>query len=167
MTDPAIARKIEATGWSTVVLGVVCVALAALQAVLPKILARLAASLAAEDDPMRSVREAWSAGAGEGALVNLVFGVGLIVVGLGVARRARWAYPALTAASWGSIAVLVVLAKPSVAPFLAMAGGGAAPRIGMLCVAFGLVVAQIAAVLWFLRFWRKPAVRESFRRESP
>jgi hypothetical protein len=162
MTDPALARKIETTGWSTVVLGVVCVGLAVAQAVLPGLLDRLAASLPSQDDPTRAMREAWSSGAGDTAWVNGAFGGALIAIGVGVARRVRWAHPALTLASWASVAVLVVLAEPTLAPFVATAGGGEGARIGMFAVAAGLLVAQVAAVLWFLRFWRTPEVRRAF-----
>lgn len=163
MTDPALERKIEATGWSTVLLGVVCLGLAGLQAVLPRLLDILAASLDVQDDPTRAVREAWSSGAGGSAWVNAAFGLALIAVGFGVARRAGWAHRALTIASWGSIAVLLALARPTLAPFFAMAGGGESSPAALLVVAGVLLGAQIAAVLWFLRFWRKPEVREAFR----
>jgi hypothetical protein len=163
MTDPALVRKIEATGWSTVLLGAVCLGLAGLQAVVPMLLDSLAGSLDAQDDPMRAMREAWSSGAGGSAWVNAAFGVALVVIGVGAVRRARWAHPALTIASWGSIAVLLVLARPTLAPFFAMTGGGASSRAAMVVVAAGLLVAQIVAVLWFLKFWRRPEVREAFR----
>ena len=42
MTDlDAFARRIEMTGWSTVVLGLVCVLLALIQAVAPVVLRRI------------------------------------------------------------------------------------------------------------------------------
>jgi hypothetical protein len=160
---PALARKIETTGWTTVLLGVVCIGLAAVQALLPKLLEVLAGSLDEFDDPSRVMREATLSGAREGALINLLFGLALLVIGLGVARRVRWAHPALAVASWASVAVLAALAKPSMAPFVAVAGEGSVARVGMLCVGVLLLVAQIAAVLWFLRFWRKPEVRGAFR----
>ena len=122
-----------------------------------------AASLDAQDDPSRAVREAWSSGAGGSAWVNAAFGLALIAVGFGVARRAGWAHRALTIARWGSIAVLLALARPTLAPFFAMAGGGESSPAALLVVAGVLLGAQIAAVLWFLRFWRKPEVREAFR----
>lgn len=162
MTDPAVARKIDVAAWSTVVLGVVGLGLAALQAILPPLLDRLAASLEASDDPTGPVRGAFASGAGVSAAVNVVFGVALIVVGVGVARRARWAHAAMTAASWGSIVVVVALARPSVAPLAVMAGGGSASRAFTLGVSLALLVAQIAAVAWFLRFWRRPEVRAAF-----
>jgi H+/gluconate symporter-like permease len=96
-------------------------------------------------------------------LVNGVFGAALSVIGFGVARRARWAYRALTIACWASIAVLAVLAKPTLAPFFALAGNNATAGRGMLIAGVVLLVAQIAAVLWFLRYWRKPEVRDAFR----
>lgn len=167
MTTPAVVRKIETTGWSTLGLGVVCVGLAAVQAIVPKILEGLAATLDSQDDPTRALREAWSSGAGESALINAAFGLVLMAIGFGVVRRARWAHAALTFASWSSIAVLLLLAKPSLAPFLAMAGGGRGARVAMVAVAAGLLVAQIVAVLWFLRFWRKPEVRAAFRESGP
>jgi len=163
MTDPAVVRKIEATGWSTVVLGVICLGLAAIQAVVPELLDALSTSLDAQDDPTRAMREAWSSGAGGSAWVNAAFGVALVVIGVGVARRYGWAHPALTIASWASIAVLLMLAQPTLAPFFAMTGGGASSQAAMLAVAAALLVAQVIAVLWFLKFWRKPEVRDAFR----
>ncbi len=163
MTDPALARRIETTGWSTVLLGLLCVVLAAVQAVAPILLSRLNAALDASEDPMRGVRDAWSAGAGAGAIVNGLFGIALIVIGVAVWRRARWAHAALTIACWASIAVLLVLAKPTLAPFFAMAGPDAGGGWGMLVASAALLLAQLLAVLWFLRFWRKPEVRDAFR----
>jgi hypothetical protein len=163
MTDPALAKRIEMTGWSTVLLGVVCVALALIQAVTPILLRRFAAVLDAPDDPTRAMREAWSAGAGTGAWVNGLFGVVLVVIGIAVWRRARWAHPAMTTACWASIAVLAILAKPTLAPFFALAGGDETSGIGMLVAGVVLLFAQIGAVLWFLRFWSKPEVRAAFR----
>jgi hypothetical protein len=144
-------------------LGVVCIALAAIQAVMPFLLDRIAAVLDATDDPTRAMREAYAAGAGAGAAVNGLFGAGLIVIGIGVSRRARWSHPALEVSCWASIAVLAILAKPTLAPFFAMAGDDATVGQGMLFVATGLLVAQGGAVVWFLRFWRRPEVRAAFR----
>jgi len=163
MTDAALTRRIEMTGWSTVLLGGVCIVLAGLQAVTPILLRRVAEALEAVDDPMRSVREAWAAGAGTGALVNGLFGIALIGIGVGVVRRRRWAHPALELAGWVSIVVLAVLAKPTLAPLFALAGDDAASGPGMLAVSVVLLLAQVGAVLWFLRFWRKPEVRAAFR----
>ena len=163
MTDSALARRIEMTGWSTILLGLVCVALAAIQAVAPILLRRFAAVLDDPDDPTRTMREAWTAGAGMGAWINGLFGVALVVIGIAVWRRVRWAHPALTMSCWVSIAVLAILAKPTLAPFFALAGDGASSGLGMLVASAVLLVAQIAAVLWFLRFWRKPEVRGEFR----
>jgi hypothetical protein len=158
------SRRVDTTGWSTIALGAVCLGLAGLQAVVPILLRRLDATLDAPDDPMRAMRDAWAAGSGTGAVVNGLFGVALIIIGFGVTRRLRWAHPALEASCWASIAVLAILAKPSLAPFFALAGGNGPPAgRGMLVVAIGLVLAQIGAVLWFLRFWRKPEVRAAFR----
>ena len=163
MTDSALARRIEMTGWSTVLLGFVCIALAAIQAVTPFLLDRFAALLGDADDPTRAMREVFSAGAGMGAVVNGIFGAALVVVGIAVARRARWAHPALTISCWASIAVLAILAKPTLAPFFAMAGDDTAAGKGMLVASSALLFAQIGAVFWFLRFWRKPEVRAAFR----
>jgi hypothetical protein len=163
MTDSALLRRIELTGWSTVLLGVVCVGLAAIQAVTPVLLRRFAAELDVADDPTREMREVFSAGAGIGAAVNGLFGAALVVIGIAVSRRARWSHLALELSCWASIAVLAVLAKPTLAPFFAMAGGNATAGSGMLVASAVLLVAQIAAVLWFLRFWRRPEVRAAFR----
>ncbi len=163
MTDSTLARRIELTGWSTVLLGIVCVVLAAIQAVTPALLRRFAAELDVADDSTRAIREILSAGAGIGALVNGLFGAALIPIGIGVSRRAGWAHRALLISCWSSIAVLAILAKPTLAPLFAMTGGSAAGGLGMLAVSAGLLVAQIVAVLWFLRFWRRPEVRAAFR----
>jgi hypothetical protein len=163
MTDAALTRRIELTGWSTVLLGGVCIVLAAVQAVTPFLLQHLAEALDAADDPTRSMREAWSAGAGAGALVNGVFGIALIGIGFGVARRRRWAHPALELSCWASIVVLAVLAKPTLAPMFALAGDDASGGPVMMAVSIALLLAQVAAVLWFLRFWRRDEVRAAFR----
>jgi hypothetical protein len=151
------------TGWSTMLLGLVCVALAAIQAVAPILLRHFAAVLDQPDDPTRAMRDAWSSGAGTGAWINGAFGILLVVIGIAVSRRLRWAHPALTTSCWASLAVLAVLAKPTLAPFFAVAGGDHASKSGMLVAGVVLLVAQIGAVLWFLRFWSKPEVRDAFR----
>jgi hypothetical protein len=163
MTDPALARRIETTGWSTVLLGVVCVGLAAVQAVAPILLDHLAAALDANDESLRALRAACSAGAGAGAWVNGSFGLVLIVIGVAVSRRVRWSHRALTIACWASIAVLAILAKPSLAPVFAIAGEDATAGRGLIVASVVLLVAQVGAVLWFLRFWSKPEVRGEFR----
>jgi hypothetical protein len=163
MIDSSLARRIEMTGWSTVLLGLICVGLAAIQVVAPILLRRFASVLDDPDDPTRAMREAWAAGAGTGAWVNAVFGVALVVIGIAVWRRARWAHPALTVSCWVSIAVLAVLARPTLEPFFALAGDGASSGRAMLIASGLLLVAQIAGVLWFLRFWSKPEVRAAFR----
>ena len=163
MTESRLARRIELTGWSTVLLGVVCVVLALIQAVAPVLLRRFAAELDVAEDPTRAMREAFAAGAGIGAAVNGLFGAALIVIGIGVSRRARWAHTALMISCWSSIAVLAILAKPTLAPFFAVTGGNATTGSGMLVASAVLLVAQIAGVLWFLRFWRRPEVRAGFR----
>jgi len=163
MTDAALTRRIELTGWSTVLLGGVCIVLAAIQAVTPFLLRQVADALDAADDPTRSMREAWSAGAGTGALVNGLFGIALIGIGVGVAHRRRWAHPALEISCWASIVVLAILAKPTLAPMFALAGDDTGGGPVMLAVSVALLLAQVGAVLWFLRFWRKPEVRAAFR----
>lgn len=163
MTDAALTRRIELTGWSTVLLGGLCIALAVVQAATPFLMRQLASALDAADDPTRSMREAWSAGAATGALVNGLFGIALLAIGVGVARRRRWAHPALELSCWASIAVLAVLAKPTLAPLFALAGDDASGGPGMIALSAALLVAQVGAVLWFLRFWRKSEVRAAFR----
>jgi hypothetical protein len=165
LEDPRsdLSRRIELTGWSTVLLGFVCIALSAVQAVIPLLLRRLADVLDSADDPTRAMREAFAAGAGTGALVNGLFGASLIVIGFGVTRRALWSHRALELTGWASIVVLAILAKPTLAPFFALTGGRASPGTGLLAAAAGLVLAQVAAVLWFLRFWRRREVRDAFR----
>lgn len=159
-----LARRIEMTGWSTILLGIVCLALSAVQAVAPLILHRLGELLDSTDDPSRAMREAWAAGAGTGALVNALFGISLIVTGFGVTRRARWSHRALEMTGWASIAVLAILAQPTLAPFFALTGQDTSHGLGFMLAAAGLVLAQLGAVLWFLRFWRRPEVRRAFRR---
>jgi hypothetical protein len=163
MTDSALSRRIEMTGWSTVLLGLVCIVLALIQAVAPVVLRRMAAELDMAEDPTRAMREALAAGAGISAAVNALFGAALVVVGVAVSRRARWAHRALLVLCWSSVVVLAILAKPTMAPFFAMAGEKTTGSFGMLVASAGLLVAQIVAVLWFLRFWRRPDVRAAFR----
>ena len=163
MTEPALARRIDMTGWSTVLLGLVCIALAAVQAVAPILLRRFADVLDDPADPTRAMRAAFTAGAGLGAWINGVFGAVLVVIGIAVARRARWAHAALTVSCWASICALAVLAKPTLAPLFALTGEGATSGRGMLAVSAVLIVAQIGAVVWFLRFWSRPEVRAAFR----
>jgi hypothetical protein len=162
MTEPAIARRIELTGWSTVALGLVCLLLAALQAVLPILLRQLAEAMASANDSMTAMRDAWSSGAAAGAVANAVFGVALVPIGIAVLRRRRWAHPAMEAACWASIVVMCVLAKPTLAPFFAIAGESASAGRGMLIGSAVLLVAQLVAVLRFLKFWRKAEVRQEF-----
>jgi hypothetical protein len=123
----------------------------------------MAAQLDASDDPTRALREAWSAGAGTSAVVNGAFGAALVVIGVAVSRRAHWAHLALTLSCWASIVVLAVLARPTLAPFFALAGDGATWGGGMALASAALMLAQIGAVLWFLRFWRRAEVRDAFR----
>ena len=162
-TDPTLLRRIEVTGWSTVVLGFLCGAVATIQVVIPIFLDHMAEALGAGDDPTRGMREALSAGAGTSALVNGAFGAALVVIGVAVARRVRWAHAALTLSGWASILVLGILAKPTLAPLFALAGRSASGGAGMLLASAALLAAQIVAVLWFLRFWRRPEVRAAFR----
>jgi len=162
-TDPALLRRIEVTGWSTVLLGFLCGAVATIQVVIPIFLDRMAEAFRADDDPTRGMREALLAGGGMSALVNGAFGAALVVIGVAVARRVRWAHTALTVSGWASIAVLGVLAKPTLAPLFALTGRSASGGAGMLLASAGLLAAQVVTVLWFLRFWRKPEVRAAFR----
>jgi hypothetical protein len=162
-TDPALLRRIELTGWSTVLLGFLCGAVATIQLVIPMFLDSMAEAFEGGDDPTRAMREALSAGAGTSALVNGAFGAALVVIGFAVSRRVRWAHPALTISGWASIVVLGILAKPTLAPLFALAGRSASGGTGMLLASAGLLAAQVVAVLWFLRFWRKPEVRAAFR----
>lgn len=164
MSPAPPGRRIDWTGWSTVALGALCIVLAAVQAIAPMLLETLAGSLGPGDDPTRALREAWAAGAAISASLNAAFGIVLVVVGLGVAARARWAHPALEIAGWASIAVLAVLAKPSLAPFAVMAGGGRSARIAMIAIAAGLMLGQVGAILWFLRYWRRPEIKAEFGR---
>lgn len=163
MPGSKIARRIDVTGWSTVGLGALCVGLSVLQVAIPIVLLRLADTLDEAGNSGKALRDAWSADAGSSAALNALFGLALIVIGFAVSRRARWAHPALEITCWASVAVLALLARPSLAPFFVLAGRDSAPGMGMLVAAAGLLVLQIAAVLWFLRFWRKPEVRAAFR----
>jgi hypothetical protein len=160
MSDPPLARRIEMAGWSTVFLGVVCLGLAVLELVIPVLLRSLAATLAAGDDAAaKATREAFAAGAVPSAVVNVVFGLGLAVIGGGVVRREGWSHRAMTVAAWSSIAALVALLQPSLSPMIAMAGGSRVSTAIVVMVGVALGVGQIAVVLVFLRFWRRPEVR--------
>ena len=162
MTDPVLSRRLDTTAWSTILLGLLCLFLAALQAVAPVLLRSLDAMLEDPDDPTRAMREAFAAGAGTGAWVNGVFGAALIVIGIALWRRTRWSHRAMTVACWASIAVLAALAKPTLAPLFALGGAEAVAGRWMLLVSALLLLAQIVAVLWFLRFWLRPDVRRAF-----
>jgi hypothetical protein len=164
--DTALVRRIALTGWSTIALGAVCVGLGALQAVIPALLARLDTALDGPDDPTQPLREAFASGAGTSAAVNAIFGAALVVIGIGVVRRSAWSRGALEAACWASIAVLALLAKPSLAPIFAWAGAERPAGSGLIVTSLILIVAQVVAVLWFLKFWRTPGVRAAFRRDS-
>jgi len=167
MTESELRRRIDWAGGSTVALGLICFALAGVQAAAPALLRALGSELDPAEDPGRALREAWSEGAALSAAVNILFGAALVAIGLGVSRRARWAHPALELCGWLSIAVLAILAKPSLAPFLVLAGGERGARAAIVAVGASLVLAQVAAVVWFLRFWRRPDVRAEFGKLSP
>ncbi|HEX4825278.1 MAG TPA: hypothetical protein VFV19_13310 [Candidatus Polarisedimenticolaceae bacterium] len=157
------AGRIDAAASTVLILGVVSVALGAFQAIVPILLDKLAGSLDTGDDPTRPLREALAGGSGWSAGVNLAFGAAAIVAAVAVYRRAPFAHRAITALAWGSIAMLVAIAKPSLAPLVVLTGGGVAARAAVAALALLLFVAQVGAVLWFLRFWRKDEVRAAFR----
>lgn len=157
------AARIDAAAWTVLVLGILCLVLGAFQAVIPFVLDRLAGALDDPADPMKPLRDALAAGAGVSALLNVVFGAAAIVVGIAVARRARWAHRAFVILCWGSLVILVGLAQPSLAPIFVMAGGRGSVRGTIGVIAVVLLVAQVVAVLWFLRFWRRDEVRAAFR----
>jgi hypothetical protein len=164
MTDDPLGRRITFTGWSTVLLGVVCLGLAGLELLIPVLLKRLADSGALETDPsFDRLRATFAAGAALSASVNAGFGIALAVVGAGVTRRARWSHPALTIVSWASIPALLLLARPGLAPLLALSDATADSSRALAAVSAVLLVLQVAAVLWFLRFWNRPEVRARFR----
>ena len=162
MTVPEIERRIETTAWSTIALGVVCELLAAVQALVPIVLRRVAETLPVADDPTRGLREAWLSGAGVSSAVNALFGVGLIVAGAAVVRRARWAHRAIEVTAWSSMVALLGLAAPTAAPFLAVLPTPAMRAILWVSIA-ALGVLQALLVVLFLRFWRRSEVRAVFR----
>jgi hypothetical protein len=157
------ARRVELTAASTVALGVLCLLFAALEVTIPILLGRLEEAGAADDPAFRAVQEAFVSGAGSSAAWNGAFGVALVAIGIGVARRSRWSHGAMTAAAWGSIVALLAVAKPSLAPVAALVGAGR----GATALVWGggafLLAAQVALVVWFLRFWRSDEVRRLFR----
>jgi len=158
---------VELTAASTVVVGGLCLLLAAVEAAIPALLAGLPDSGALDDPSLRAMRDAFVSGARSSALWNAAFGIALVAIGIGVGRLARWSHPAMTVAAWGSIAALAAIAKPSLAPLAALAGNG---RTGQAIVWAGggaLLAAQAGAVLWFLRFWRSDGVRELFNASGP
>ena len=169
MRNPVISARfrpyLDTPERMTVLKGHLCAFLAALQALSPLLLGPLDAMIDPSEDPTRAARAAFNAGAGLGAIVNALFGIVLIVIGVAIWRRIAWGHTALTLACWASIAVLAILAKPTLAPFFALAGGeaGAGEGTGIIVTALVLLVAQVIAVLWFLRFWRRPDVRAAFR----
>jgi hypothetical protein len=163
MNAPEVAGKLDATAWTVLVLGVVCAGLGALQAVLPAVLDRVAGQLDSVDDPTRRMRDALASGAALSATLNVGFGAAAIVIAVAVVRRSRWAHAAITILCWSSIAVLVALAKPSLAPILVLSEGRPIARACLVVSTAILLVAQVLAVVWFLRFWRRPDIRASFR----
>jgi hypothetical protein len=162
MTDPAVARKIATTGWTTVLLGALCLFTAAVQLAAPPLLRRLTEGLETARDPSQAAREAWVAGASQGAGTNLLFGLGLVAIGIAVTRRVRWSHAALTAAGWMSLVAIVVMTKPTLSPLLDMAGVSTGRRAITWGVTALLIVGQVVAMLWFLRFWKRAEIREAF-----
>lgn len=163
MTREALARRVEMTGWSSLLLGLVCVALAAFEIAIPVLLRELADTPGLEGDQMLlRLSAAFSQGAALSAAVNAAFGVTLVVVGWCVARRRSWSHRALTALAWASIPAMAALAVPGVAPLLALGEETAGSTSLLVGASVVLVVLQAAAVLWFLRFWRRGDVRALF-----
>jgi len=163
VTGDPIGRRITVTGWSSVVLGLVCLGLAGLEVAIPLLLARLAAGSALEGDAaLERLRTSFAEGAALSATVNAIFGAALVLVGGGVARKARWSHGALTIVTWASIPALVLLARPGLAPLLALSDTAAGSSGALVAISALLLVLQIAAVLWFLRFWNRPDVRARF-----
>lgn len=163
MSPQPASRRVELTAASTVALGAVCLVLAAVEAGVPLLLERLQDAGAPDDPTFRAVREAFVSGAASSAAWNGAFGTALVAIGVGVGRRARWSHPAMTAAAWGSIVALVAIAKPSLAPVVALAGGGPTARAVVWGGGAVTLAAQAALVLWFLKFWRRDEVRALFR----
>ena len=164
MTDDPLGRRIVFTGWSTVLLGAVCLGLAGLEVLIPVVLTRLANSGALETDAaFDRLRASFVAGAALSAAVNAGFGAALGVVGAGVVRKVRWSHGALAVVSWASIPALVLLARPGLAPLLALSDATAHSSGALVGISVVLLVLQVGAVLWFLRFWNRPEVRDRFR----
>ena len=157
------AGKIDAAASTVLILGVLSLALGAFQAVVPPLLDHLAGSLDAADDPTRPLRDALASGSGLSAAFNLAFGAAALVAGVGTLRRARFAHRAVTILCWGSILMLVAIAKPSLAPLVVLSGGGSAARVAVTLLGVVLLSAQVGAVVWFLRFWRRDEVRAAVR----
>ena len=162
MTGDALVRRVELTGWSALLLGLVCMGLAGLEAAIPVLLRRLVAMPGLEDPALARLAAAFSQGAALSAAVNAAFGVALIAVGWSVAHRLRWSHAALTAVAWASIPSMALLAVPGVAPLLALGEQTAGSKSLLVLASVILVVLQAAAVVWFLRFWRREDVRALF-----
>ncbi len=158
-----LTRRIDATGWGSMALGLLCVGAAFFDLALPPILARVGSALGAADDPLAPLRESLAHGAALNAAVNGAFGATLMVVGFAVTRRRPWSHRALEITCWASIPALAVSVGPALAPLGTIAGDAPGTAAVMRWTSIGLVILQVAAVLWFLRFWRSPAVVESFR----
>jgi hypothetical protein len=159
-----LPRRIELTGWSTVLLGALCLGLAALELAIPVLLRRLESASGFEGAAAISrLREAFTEGAALAAAVNALFGAALVAVGAGVCRRAAWSHRALMHVGWASIPAVAVLAGPGVAPLLAMSESTAGSTALLLGASVVLLVLQVVAVLRFLRFWRRDEVRARFR----
>ena len=163
MTREGLERRVEMTGWSSLLLGLVCVALAVLEVAIPVLLRELADTPGLEGDQMLlRLGAAFAQGAALSAAVNVAFGLTLVFVGWSVARLRPWSHRALTAVSWASIPAMAALAVPSVAPLLALGEETAGSTTLLVGASVVLVVLQAVAVLWFLRFWRREDVRALF-----
>lgn len=163
MTEGGLARRVELTGWSAFLLGVVCAGLAGLEVAIPVLLRRLAETPGLQEDAqLVRLGAAFSQGAALSAAVNAGFGAALVVVGWSVARRRPWSHSALTAVAWASIPAMALLAVPGVAPLLALGEATAGSKALLIVASAVLVLLQAVAVLGFLRFWRRSDVRALF-----
>ena len=163
MTRESLVRRVEMTGWSALLLGIVCAGLAVLEVAIPILLRRLAAIPGLEEDPaLTRLGAAFTQGAAVSAAVNGAFAAALVAVGWSVARRLRWSHAALTAVAWASIPAMAALAVPGIAPLLALSDGTAGSKRLLVLTSVILVALQAGAVFWFLRFWRREDVRALF-----
>lgn len=167
MNDPRVGRNIDRAGWSTLVLAAITLLLGGLQIVLPMLLLWMLEALRAgqPDTPASEIARLIRSSVPSG-LVNVAFGAALLAIGWGVTRRRAWSHPALHAAAWVSVAVILTQIKPGIGMLGFLGSHSPAVQAVTAGVLVLFVAAQVAGVVVFVRFWIKPEVRAVFGRRG-